>query len=309
MTMNKSGIVITVVLICSFIAAASAIMANQPLNPEPNPAATPANTQTPSLTSTPSVTPAQSLLPDSSATSTTQPTPTKTPPIASSSPDVFPITTQAPYTSPEHADTETAPVPNLFNAELESIFVSGTNRTEAYHDHFGFGINGSYTYYPVDIVLNLTYRGNPENEPYGAKIEGYLINFSADTGATASYIGFFGTNLNPAFDPASQTPPNLPFILISAGCPSGFSLSLNLTANDSFLAKQFSSSDASGSSSLGVWSNGAPSTITVTFYRTGCVIFDGGSAWFVENPASGVILQQVQLEKFADGFLYNRVLG
>jgi hypothetical protein len=307
MAMNKTGIVIAVVLTCSLIAAASAIVVNQPLNQEPNPVATPSNTQTPISTLTPAVTTLLST--DFPATSTAQPTPTATPPIAPSSPVLSPVTTPTLYASPETIKIETAPVSNLFNAELDYVFVSGTNRTEQYHDHFGFGINGSYTYYPVEIVLNLTYRGNPENEPYGAKIEGYLINFTADTGAKASYVGFFGTNLNPAFDPASQTPHNLPFILVSAGCPSGFSLRLNLKANESFLAKQFSSSDNSGNPGLGVWSNGAPSTVVVTVQRVGWVIFDGGSAWFVKNPAVGIVLQQVQLEKVGDGFLHNRLPG
>lgn len=204
---------------------------------------------------------------------------------------------------------ETASVSNLFNAELEYVFLSGTNRTEQHHDHFGFGINSSYTYYPVEIVLNLTYRGNPENESYGAKVEGYLINFTSDTGATASYAGFFGTNLDPAFDPALQTPPGLPLILMSAGCPSGFSLHLNLTTNETFLGKQFSSSDNLGNPGLGVWRNGAPSLVVVTVQRVGWLIFDGGSAWFEEEPAKGFVLQQVELEWVGDGFLFNRVLG
>jgi hypothetical protein len=236
-----------------------------------------------------------------------RPPPTQTPTTASPSPTFSPTIAPAPSASPENIKTENADALNLFKAELEYVFVSGTNRTEQHHDHFGFGFNSTYTYYPVEMVLNLTYRGNPTNEPYDAKIEGYLINFKAGTGATASYMGYFGTNLNPIYEPASQNPMNLPFVISSLKI-SGFSLRLNLTANESFLGEHVFSS-GEGNSGLGVWSNGTPTTVTVTLQRVGWIIFDDGSAWFEENPAKSVILQQIELERDETGFLYKRTLG
>lgn len=303
--MNKTVILIAVVLTCSIVTVASAIVVNQPLNQGPNPTENPTNP--PILTkSTPTATrPPATDFPTSSATQSTS---TQTPPSVSSSSVQSPTITPEPSVPLENTKQENATGSGLFNAEFEYLFVSATNRTDQHHDHFGFGFNSSYTYYPVEMVLNLTYRGNPENEPYDIKIEGYQINFEADTGATENYIGYFGTNLNQTFEPASQTPTNLPFIISQLGL-SGFSLRLNLTSNESILGKQVFSRSDSGKSRLGVWSNGAPNAIIVTLQRVGCIVFNEGSASFFENQAKDVILQQVQLERGEDGFFYNRILG
>lgn len=211
--------------------------------------------------------------------------------------------TPTPSAYPQPVETATNSVSNLYNAELTYVYVGPTNSTGEGHDHFGFGVE-TYpsTYYPVTIVFNLTYLGNPENEPYDEKFEGYLVKLSADTGATASYIGWFGTNFNRSYS-------NLPGGGFTGGSPSGpaqsVSFRFNLAVNQSFLG-QISDGGSYGSSpgSLGLWSSGAPNTITVTVQRAGWVTVNGEITSTLTNPANDVVLQQVQLEKSGNGFLF-----
>ncbi len=307
MAMNKASVVIAVVLMCSFIAAATVIAANQPLSQESNPAV-PISTQTPESTST-SATTATPLPPDSAPIQTTQPPPTEKP-AASSSPTASPTPTSISFIVPDHIEVETKALSNLFNATLDYIFLDGTNQTAEYHDHFGFGISGNYTYYPVDVALKLTHLGTPEGEPYGAKIEGYLVNLSTDTDVVASYICYVGTNLKQDFDPSrNELTPYLQIALNSAaGTPNTFSLRLNLTAGESFSASLGSTGSLGTlrnmSRTLSVWTNGTPTEVTATVYRLGWIVFTEESVAFVANPASDDVLQEVQLEKVGVDFRY-----
>ncbi len=190
---------------------------------------------------------------------------------------------------------------NLFNAELSYVYVGRTNSTGEGHDHFGFGIpTYPSNYYPVTIVFKLTYLGNPENEPYDAKFEGFLVTLSADTGVTASYIGYFGTNFDPSFS-------NLPHFLPSLSGPrQSVFFSFNLTVNKSFLSMRISDGGSFGSAqgSLGLWSSGTPNAITVTVQRAGWATVNGETLSNIANPASDVALQRVQLEKSGEGFIF-----
>ena len=219
---------------------------------------------------------------------------------ASSSPST---STPTPSASPQPVEAVPSSLSNLYDAELTYVHVGPTTSTGEGHDHFGFGVE-TYpsNYYPVTIVFNLTYLGNPANEPFDEKFEGYLVTLSADTGVTASYIGWFGTNLN-------QSCSSLPSGGFTGGSPSGppqhVSFKFNLTLNQSFLSS-LSDAGSYGSSpgSLGLWSNGAPNGITVTVQKTGWVTIDGESTSTLTNPANDVVLQQVQLEKAGDDFIF-----
>ena len=204
--------------------------------------------------------------------------------------------------SPQPIETPTTSVSNLYNAELTYVYVGPTNSTGEGHDHFGFNVT-TYpsTYYPVTMIFKLTYLGNPENEPYDAKFEGFQVKFFADTDATASYIDYFGTNFNPSY---SNLPNPFPGTLSD---PRHITVNFrfNLTANESFL-NQVSDAGSYGSSpgSLGLWSKGTPNTITVTVQRAGWVTANGELTSTIPNPTNDVVLQQVQLEKSGNGFLY-----
>lgn len=205
--------------------------------------------------------------------------------------------------NPTETPTETAPVSvsNLFGAELKYVYVGPTNSTGEGHDHFGFGIpTYPSNYYPVTVALNLTFLGNPENEPFDEKFEGYLVKFFADTGAEASYLGWLGTNFNLSYSNLPSPFPGSP-----SGPPQSVSFWVNLTVNESkMLLISDGGSYGSAPGSLGLWSNGAPNTITVTVQRAGWVTVCGKLTSTLTNPAGDVILQQVQLEKSGDGFLF-----
>jgi hypothetical protein len=67
----------------------------------------------------------------------------------------------------------------VFDVNLSYAFTGRTNATGEGHDHFGWGIETYPSdYYPVTAILNLTYLGNPQNEPYEVICEGYFVNFS-----------------------------------------------------------------------------------------------------------------------------------
>jgi hypothetical protein len=268
-----------VVLTCTIVASASAIAANYQLQQQtPNPTEAPSDIQTPSSPST-----------------------STSPPSASPTPSPSPQPTSSPTPSSSPQPTETAPnsVSNLFDAELTYVYVGPTNSTGEGMDYFGFGVPMyPSNYYPVTVVLELTFLGNPENEPFDARFEGYLVKLSADTGATASYLGWLGTNFDPSF---SNLPP---FPRSPSDPPQSVYFRFNLTLSES-QKLQISDAGSYGSSpgSLGLWSNGAPNTITVTVQRAGWVTVCGKSTSTLTDPASDIILQ-VQLEKSGDGFLF-----
>ena len=191
----------------------------------------------------------------------------------------------------------------MFCTDLVYAYVGPLNYNST-HSHFGTEMHPANAY-PVYILLNFTYLGNPANEPYDMKLEGYLVELKTDTGTTASYIEYYGTNLNVNYDGAPMIPPGDPSDPIQT-----VGLGFNLTVNSSFCGLRItdSASFISGNSSLGLWSNGIPKTIDTTLRRIGWLTVQSGSTSTVPNPASGTILLHVQLEKFGDGFLYNKIV-
>jgi hypothetical protein len=215
----------------------------------------------------------------------------------------MPPDTGTPAPSPHPVETPTtlvANLSNLFNAELVSVYVGPTNVT-GIPDPFGWNLTLHPTnYYPAEILLNLTYLAPPKNVPFDAVFEGFLVTLTADTGTTASLVGYLGTNLNPSFS-------NLPFFPPSPSGPQrSIYFSFNLTANESVRSLRIfdGGSFGSGSGSLGLWTNGPPNTITVTIQRADWYVVYGGSLSIVMNPAKDAVLQQVQLEKSGNGVIF-----
>ena len=99
-----------------------------------------------------------------------------------------------------------------FDVNLTNAFTGRTNATGQGHDHFGWGIETYPSdYYPVTAILNLTYLGNPQNEPYDVVCEGYLVNFTADTKASVSDFGWLSTNYNTSCKSPSMPPRDSPW--------------------------------------------------------------------------------------------------
>ena len=265
-------------------------------NPEPTPSPTPSIVS--SHSPFPSVTPvaptiAQTPMPIAAST-----------PIPNSTQATPPDPTQTPFSSPSPVENGSVSLSPMFNVDLVYVYVGRTNSTGAGHDHFGMNLTMYPTnYYPVYVLFNVTYLGNPQNETFDAKFEGYIAKFSADTGTTASYVGYYGTNFNPSYS-------NLPNPFPLSSSSQSVSFRFNMTINESSLGLRISDGGSYSSSggSFGLWSNGTPTAITVTVQRAGWVTASGDSISSIENPSSAIELQQVQLEKFGDGFLYNKLV-
>ena len=260
------AVVVAVVLTCVFVASALAIIVYYPLQQQTaNPTATPTS---------PIATPANSIN-----------TPASSP--TSSGPTI-----------PAYGGT--VQLSNLYDAEFTYVIVNRTTSTGEGHDHFGLGVETHpSTLYPAYAVLNLTYLGNPQNEPWDLKFEGYLVNYTADTGVKEVYLGWFGTNYNPS---SSYLPS--PFPGSPRGPTQSVSARFNLTVNQVIQGQTpMGVSYGSSPSSLGLWSNGTPNAITVTVQRAGWVVVNGTATTTITNPERDVVLQHIQLTKVGDGFV------
>ena len=260
-------IVIVAVLACMFVASASAIIVYYSFQEQ--------NANSTSPTTNPIATPSNSINNPASSPTTFGPT------------------------IPLYGGT--VQLTNLYDAAFTYVIVNRTSSTGEGHDHFGFGVN-TYpsTLYPAFSILNLTYLGNPQNEPWDVKFEGYLVNYTADTGAKEVYLGWFGTNYNPSSSDLPHPFPGSP-----RGPAQSVSARFNLEVNQVIQGQTpMGVSYGSSNSTLGLWSNGTPNTITVTIQRAGWVVVNGTSTTTITNPARDVVLQQIQLIKSGDGFVF-----
>jgi len=201
----------------------------------------------------------------------------------------------ASWSIPSPTPTPASSVSHMFDVDLVYAYVGKLNVTE--HSHFGMEVH-SANLYPVFIYINCTYLGTPNNESCDAKFEGYLVQLVSDTGVSASYTTYQGVELNES----SYAWPAMPDA-------DAIELCFNLTASESFLGRiTDSGSFTSGDSSLGLWGNGPPSTITLSLQRIGWWTVKDGSISTISSPTSDDVLLHVQLEPFGDGFLYNKLV-
>jgi hypothetical protein len=190
----------------------------------------------------------------------------------------------------------------VFDVNLIYAFTGLTNDTGEGHDHFGWGIE-TYpsSYYPVTAVLNLTYLGNTQNQPYDIVCEGYYVNYTADTGASVSSIGWLGTNFNASI----QDPSMFSMIETPWGRMSSMYFKFHMNVSDTY---PFRVTDGGKFSSVngteGLWSKGVPNTITVTVQRIGWLTSEGNQTSSVVNPDADQIIQQFQLQRVGDDFSY-----
>jgi hypothetical protein len=253
--MKKIAIMIAVVLCCVVIATAAAVIAHYPLQ--------------------------QTADPNSSLN--TNP-PAKSQPAANQT-----------FDDPNgYTGGATVQLSSLFDAELTYAQVGISNSTGTSHDHFGFGIESHFTkLYAAEVSFRLTYLGNPENEPWDVKFEGYRVNFTSDTGVTKSYLGWYGTN----YALSENMPNRFPDV------PDAVQARLNMALNQTIVVP-LNHGDYGNSSSAGLWAQGTPNTVTVTVQRAGWVTTNGSTVTNFVNPAAGEIIQQIQLEKSGDRFVF-----
>jgi hypothetical protein len=168
-------------------------------------------------------------------------------------------------------------------------------------------------------ALNITLNVNTTNELSDARIEYYQIDLTSDTGLIQTMHFSVGTNTKP-----SITREDIPFGIetfhfmrddwfdtlpfTSYGGGSGV-LRLNWTVGVSMLWPM------GGAGSRTLDSNDKPGlvsglreaeTLSITVYRIGWVTFSGNST--AVTLADNEVVDQIQLEKFGDGWLYNTLV-
>ncbi len=94
------------------------------------------------------------------------------------------------------------------------------------------------------------------------------------------------------------------------GPPQSESFHFNLTMGHLVQGQTPNSvSYGSGNSSLGLWSNGTPNTISVTVKRIGYITINDGSVSVYKDSANNDIKTTKQLSSYGTGFLYNNLVS
>lgn len=217
------------------------------------------------------------------------------------------VVISTPIPSPSVQPTQSSEAKPQFNVDVVYAYV-GKGPSEAPHSHFDGVLMYPTSLYPSVVYFNFTRVSNAESESCDTKFEVYLIRISSDKGSAENYVYSEGTNYNPSLDMIPN--PSLD-TLIDTGPTSeiraGGGFVFNWTTNTSSLGSIGSyGSYGSGESGLGLWSAGEPNTISISVRRLGWITFNGTST--VTTLASAEEIVQVQLEKFGDGFLYNKIV-
>jgi hypothetical protein len=207
--------------------------------------------------------------------------------------------------------TSQKPSPPRFNVDVAYAFV-GKGPSEAPHSYFGWDVDYPESQYPSAVYLNVTHRvSSAAPMSCDALIEVFLIQIISDKGPTESYAYFEGTNYEPSFSDSALTSLTARiYDLIDPSTVNGVTghFRFNWTDNTPIFGGQVGSfgSYSSNPMELGLWSAGKPNTISVTVRRIGCVTMDGGSISVRADVASANA--ELQVQKFGDGFLYNKVV-
>jgi len=166
--------------------------------------------------------------------------------------------------------------------------------------------------YPSIVIFNFTHVSDAKTEIADVKIEVYLVQISSDRGPVENYTYFEGTNCDPSFsnlDAVTLLSSHIGDLIDSSTVSgNGGGFGFNWTTNESFLGDRIGSygSYTSEPSKLGLWSAGEPNTITICMRRIGWITSKDTS--ISTNSAIAEDIVQVQLEKFGEGFLYNRLV-
>ncbi|HDQ06817.1 MAG TPA: hypothetical protein ENN36_08895 [Candidatus Bathyarchaeota archaeon] len=169
------------------------------------------------------------------------------------------------------------------------------------------------------MALNITLNVDTTNYPADARIEYYQINVTSDKGPVENGCWFVGTNLNGGSFSFQDFIEDFHF-----SRDEWFDTDAFNTANDGISsgvvrrdwATGFSLLWRVGSSGAGTIGHSGTSdlvsalreaeTLTISISRVGWITFTANST--LVTLANNEVVEQVQLEKFGEGFLYNSVV-
>jgi hypothetical protein len=214
-------------------------------------------------------------------------------------------------TSPSAQATQSLEAKPQFNLDVAYAFVGQGPPNATYTDSNGH-LMSPESKYPSAVYFNVTRSTNAENVSCDALIEVYIVKISSDKGTAENYAYFEGTNYKPSFsdDELTTLTPSI-YDLIALSTVDGVSghFCFNWTASESILSHKVGSfgSYSNYKSELGLWSAGQPNTISVTFHKIGYVTMTNGAISVIRSTISANITQ-VQLQKYGDDFLNNKIV-
>ena len=169
------------------------------------------------------------------------------------------------------------------------------------------------TQYPTAIILNITRIAGQQIKSCDAVIEVYGIHIMTNTGLKENHAYFIGTNYSSVLSFKTDLPPLINCVdgLIDKSIYSTTvgQLNFNWTDNTSMLSRRIGSIGAywNSNSSLGLWTEGIPSQISVNVERIGYVTLSHGSTTLYEDAAVNSN-DFVHLSTYQDGLIYNNLL-
>jgi hypothetical protein len=199
-----------------------------------------------------------------------------------------------------------------FNMDVIYAFVGQGPPNATYTDSNGH-LMSPVSQYPSAVYFNVTRSTNVETVSCDALIEVFKVKIASDKGPAENYAYFEGTNYNPSFSDAELTTLTVCiYDLIDLSTVDGVSghFCFNWTAGESILSKKVGSFGSYNNykNGLGLWSAGQPNTISVTVHRIGYVTMTNGAISVLPATISTNNITQVQLQKYGDSFLNNKIV-
>jgi len=225
---------------------------------------------------------------------------------------IAPATTTQTSPSPIEQPTQWMDSKQQFHCDVIYAYV-GRGNSEATHSLFGVPMYPK-SQYPSIVYFNFTHVSNAEIESCDVEFEVYLIQISADKGPTENYTYIEGTNYrlsNRNSDLLTSLASHVKDLVdVRTINGRGGHFRFNWTTNTPITGGYVGSlgSYTNRPSGLGLWSAGEPKTISVSVRRIGWIIAKGSSISTFANTARDENITQIQLQKFGDGFIYNKIV-
>jgi hypothetical protein len=200
-----------------------------------------------------------------------------------------------------------------FNPDIAYAYVGPAPANSSYFDQ---GFNATMylaSQFPSIVCLNITRIPGIQIASCDAEIEVYGVKIVTNTGLTENYAYGVGTNYNASFS-HSQKNALVPYVndLVDHNLYRAItgSFEFNWTTDASILSHTIGSIGwytTNPNAGTGLASAGIPQSITVTVYRIGYVTVSNGSVSIYKDSNVKSIIS-VQLSKYEDGFLYNKLV-
>jgi hypothetical protein len=208
------------------------------------------------------------------------------------------------------AQTQNVDSKTLFKVNIAYAYVA--NHEGSYYDSATRFNMSTISQYPTEVIFNITRTPDFQTPSCDAIVEVYGVHFVTEKGLSEDYAYLVGTNCNPQYLGLDLT--NFTFAaskLIDRSVYLGIKgdIRFHWLANTSVLSETVGSicSYSNVNSSLGLWTDGKPSQISINVERLGYATVNNGivSIYKDQEPINTV---SASLSNYGDGFIINNVL-